>query len=319
MGSAMKRCSSTSLDVRIAGPRGTRAGARCSGVAARSWRRRSRRSRWRLRGWRRSSRASRTACTRRAPRCWLASASAARLQPVEARRRSAARPRRSASGSSAPRPPAESSPACCGRSRRFPCTRSATSPSVPHVHKPSGRRRLAGGTTCPATGAAASASAVAKPHAAQIKAAVRAAPAVKKTFVARPPTRTRQPPLDRPRRSAQPSRWRRLQRPRRALLLGLGNRHALPGTSGADDLWKPTGGEDASTSEEGRHGLGACHAAERGRRDDQRAVAHAGVWMRTACINPDDSPAASDGWSGFATGCRPSARPSRPPVARAIR
>jgi hypothetical protein len=31
-------------------------------------------------------------------------------------------------------------------------------------------------------------------------------------------------------------------------------------------------------------------------------AAQAGVWMRTACVNPDDSPASSDGWSSFATG-----------------
>ena len=31
-------------------------------------------------------------------------------------------------------------------------------------------------------------------------------------------------------------------------------------------------------------------------------AANAGVWMRTACMNPDDSPAGNDGWSSFATG-----------------
>jgi hypothetical protein len=31
-------------------------------------------------------------------------------------------------------------------------------------------------------------------------------------------------------------------------------------------------------------------------------AAQAGVWMRTVCINPDQSPASSEGWSGFAAG-----------------
>ena len=32
------------------------------------------------------------------------------------------------------------------------------------------------------------------------------------------------------------------------------------------------------------------------------SVAHAGVWMRVSCINPDQSPAPSEGWTGGAVG-----------------